>query len=250
MVRDDAVRVDGAALSGRDRERYVAAMFDKIAGPYDRLNRLISLGRDEGWRRLAVRMAGVAPGQRVADLGCGTGDFIRAALPALGGRGDVVGIDLAPGMLAVARAKIDPVRGQVGVELRQGSAEETGLHDRSVDVVSMGWVIRNLGDRARVYREVLRVLKPGGRLVSLDTSKPASAIMRAGFAVWLRTVMPVLVRLSGGDREAYRYLADSTRRFLTARELATELEAAGFAPVETRSLMGGSIAIHVGRKRE
>jgi demethylmenaquinone methyltransferase/2-methoxy-6-polyprenyl-1,4-benzoquinol methylase len=243
MVSQPA-QVDGAALGGRDREAYVARLFDKIAGPYDRLNRLISLGRDRSWRRLAVQMAGVAPGNSVADLGCGTGDFILAALPALEGRGTVVGIDLAANMLEVARAKVEPVRGAVPVELRCGNAAETGLPDGWADVVLMGWVVRNLGDRRASYSEMLRVLKPGGRFVCLDSSKPESAVMRAGFGAYLHGVMPLVVRLCGGDRDAYRYLTASTERFLTARELAAELRAAGFQDVTHRSLMGGAMAIH------
>jgi demethylmenaquinone methyltransferase / 2-methoxy-6-polyprenyl-1,4-benzoquinol methylase len=244
MASDRAAAVDGAALSGRDREAYVARLFDKIAGPYDRLNRLISLGRDKSWRRLAIEMAGVVPGANVLDLGCGTGDFILAALPALAGRGSVIGLDLAPNMLEVARAKIEPVSAGAAVELRCGNAAATGVPDGWADVITMGWVVRNLGDRPASYSEMLRVLKPGGRFVSLDSSKPASAFMRAGFAAYLRGVMPLVVRLCGGDRDAYRYLADSTDRFLTARELADELRAAGFADVSFRSLMGGAMAIH------
>jgi demethylmenaquinone methyltransferase/2-methoxy-6-polyprenyl-1,4-benzoquinol methylase len=234
MVSEPAT-VDGAALSGRDREAYVARLFDKIALPYDRLNRLISLGRDRGWRRRAIDMAGVAQGARMLDLGCGTGDFILAALPAFQGHGTVVGVDLAPNMLDVARAKVEP---------RCGNATETGLPDAWADVVTMGWVVRNLGDRRASYAEVLRVLKPGGRFVCLDSSKPASAFMRAGFAAYLRGVMPVVVRLCGGDRDAYRYLASSTERFLTARELSDELRASGFSEVTHRPLMGGTMAIH------
>jgi ubiquinone/menaquinone biosynthesis methyltransferase len=237
-------QVDGAALGGHDREAYVARLFDKIAGPYDRLNRLISLGRDGAWRRLAIAMAGVMPGANLLDLGCGTGDFILAALPALQGRGHVVGLDLAANMLEIARAKIEQARGGVAVDLRCGNASATGMPDGWADVVTMGWVVRNLGDRRASYAEMLRVLKPGGRFVCLDSSKPESAILRAGFGVYLRGVMPLVVRLCGGDRDAYRYLADSTERFLTARELADELRAAGFSEVTHRSLMGGAMAIH------
>ena len=198
-------------------------MFDKIAAPYDRLNRLISLGRDRAWRATAVRMAGIGPGARVVDVGCGTGDFILAALEAMRGEGRVVGLDLAPKMVEIARQKTARIPGGASVELRTGNAAATGVPDGWADAVTMGWVVRNLGDRRASYDEVMRVLKPGGRFVSLDSSRPASAFMRAGFSVYLHGVMPVLVRLCGGDREAYRYLAASTERFLTAKELAAEL---------------------------
>src|SRR5262245_22647377 len=129
MDRVGKASADGALLSGRDREVYVGGMFDRIAGPYDRLNRLLSLGRDRRWRRIAIESAGVSPGATVLDLGCGTGDFILAALGRLGGRGRVVGIDLAPAMIEIARRKIDPVRGATDVDLRVGAADATGLPD-------------------------------------------------------------------------------------------------------------------------
>jgi demethylmenaquinone methyltransferase / 2-methoxy-6-polyprenyl-1,4-benzoquinol methylase len=248
MVRASSPEAGGAALTGREREAYVGAMFDKIAAPYDRLNRLISLGRDGAWRATAVRMAGIGPGARVVDVGCGTGDFILAALEAMRGEGSVVGLDLAPNMVEIARQKTARAPGGASVEIRTGNAAATGVPDRWADAVTMGWVVRNLGDRHASYSEVMRVLKPGGRFVCLETSRPSSAVMRAGLAVWLHGVMPVLVRLSGGDREAYRYLAASTERFLTANELAAELSSAGFASVAFKKLMGGAIAIHVATK--
>jgi demethylmenaquinone methyltransferase/2-methoxy-6-polyprenyl-1,4-benzoquinol methylase len=247
-MSEKAASVDGAALSGREREVYVGGLFQRIAGPYDRLNGLISLGRDQAWRRAAIRLAGVGPGSRVLDLGCGTGDFLLAALPALQGRGDLVGIDLAPAMIERAREKIGAPPG-VRVELRCGNACETGVADGWADVVTMGWVVRNLGDRARAYAEILRVLKPAGRFVCLEVSRPSSAIMRGGFAVYMRAVMPLLVRLCGGDARAYRYLTDSTAKFLGAEALATELWDAGFADVSYRTLMGGAMAIHRVLKR-
>lgn len=236
--------VDGAALVGAERERYVEGLFDRIARPYDDLNRLISWGRDLAWRRSALAAAGVVRGSRVADLGCGTGDFCVAAAEAVLPEGEVVGVDLSEGMLAVARPKLasfDAGR----VRVRRGAAQDTGLPDAWADVVTMGWVLRNVGDRPATYAEVRRVLKPGGRFAVLDCSRPASWFLRAGFSAYLHGVMPLVVRIRGGDRDAYRYLARSTDRFLTAAELSAELAAAGFRDVASRGMMGGAIALHV-----
>jgi len=236
--------VDGAALRGRERELYVEQMFNRIAEPYDDLNRVISMGRDQRWRRLVVDMGGIGPGQSVLDLGTGTGDLAEAARVRVGETGRVLGLDLSENMLAVARQKIAR-HGWSNVVVRRGNAEATEVPDASVDVVTMGWVLRNVGDRAATYREIRRVLKPGGRFVSLDMSKPESAFVRAGFHLYLRTLMPLFVRMQSGDGPAYRYLKRTTEEFLTARELAAEMRAGGFGHVDFRTLMLSTMAIHV-----
>lgn len=236
--------IDGAALTGAAREAYVERMFDGIAEPYDDLNRLISWGRDLQWRKDAIRLSGAVDGGSIVDLGCGTGDFTIEAAKTVGPRGSVVGVDLSEGMLSVARRKLARA-GLNQARVVKGNAQTTGLPEASADAVTMGWVIRNVGDRPAAYREIRRVLKPGGRLVVLDCSRPASGFVRFGFNLYLRLVMPLVVRLRGGDSSAYRYLADSTARFLTAAELSAELRTAGFKDVASRGYMLGTIALHV-----
>ena len=235
---------DGASLQGEAREAYVEAMFDRISAPYDRLNRIISLGRDPAWRRLAVKMGAIGPGSRVLDLGTGTGDLAEIIAETVGPEGRVLGLDLSEGMLSVARVKLKR-RGFAHASVRKGNARETGETADAWDAVTMGWVLRNVGDRPATYEEILRVLKPGGRLVVLDCSKPDNPIMRFGFWIYLRTVMPLLIRFLHGDGDAYRYLKESTEKFLTPNELTAELTRAGFSKVVCRKLMGGSMAIHV-----
>lgn len=234
----------GWELSGVDRERYVERMFDGIAKPYDRLNRVISLGRDRRWRAVAVEMSGVRPGDNVADVGCGTGDFSFDFARAVGQEGRVVGLDVSPGMLEVAAVK----RAEADVPwltLHRANASATGLPDGWADVVGMGWVLRNVGDRAPVYVELQRVLRPGGRFVCIDMSRPSNPVSRAGNWVYRHLVMPILARFAGGDRSAYRYLASSTDHFPDGPALAAELSAAGFTDVTWRPLMMGSLAVHV-----
>lgn len=234
---------DGWSLEGAAREDYVRRLFDRIAGPYDRLNRVISLGRDGAWRRLAVAASGAVSGSRVLDLGTGTGDLALEFARAVGPEGTVVGVDLSPEMLAVAEAK----RRRAGVSrlrLHRANAQATGLPDAWADAVSMGWVLRNVGDRAAVYAEVRRVLRPGGRFVCLDMSRPRGPLRRAGFHLFRHLALPLLARLAGGDLSAYRYLAGSTDRFPDAGSLAAELASAGFTAVSARPLMLGAIALH------
>ena len=233
----------GWELSGADKERFVERMFDDIAEPYDRLNRVISLGRDRRWRAVAVEMSGANPGQRVVDVGCGTGDLAMDFVQAVGAGGRVVGLDLSAGMLAVARGK---GRGISWLTLHRANASATGLTGGWADVVSMGWVLRNVGDRRPVYDEVQRVLKSGGRFVCLDMSRPRNPISRVGNWAYRHLALPVVARCCRADRNAYDYLANSTDRFPDGPKLAEELTAAGFRDVAWRPLMLGALAVHVG----
>jgi demethylmenaquinone methyltransferase / 2-methoxy-6-polyprenyl-1,4-benzoquinol methylase len=239
---------DGSILTGAERERFVTGLFDRIAQPYDRLNRLISLGRDLAWRRAALDCAAIAPGMSAVDLGCGTGDFFILLARRTGAGGRVVGIDLSPGMLERARAKAAAALPGIAVDLRLGGADTTGLPDASADVVTMGWVLRNVGDRAAVYREVLRILRPGGRFVALDMSQPDFAPLRWASRAYVGAIMPLAVRCAGGDALAYRYLARSTARFPRKAALAQEWRDAGFRNVRFRGFMAGNIALHAGER--
>jgi demethylmenaquinone methyltransferase/2-methoxy-6-polyprenyl-1,4-benzoquinol methylase len=245
MTRRTDPATGGARLAGRERETYVGGMFDRIAAPYDRLNRVISLGRDRAWRERLVAEAGCRPGSCVADLGSGTGDLALAfaAVPGV----QVVGLDLSAKMLERAMAKVRersvPLAGFV-----RGNARQIPLPDAWAQVVSMGWCLRNVGDRPDVYREVLRVLEPGGVFLNIDMSRPRRRIPRAGFFLYRHLVMPLLARLGGAEAGAYRYLATSTDRFPDGPALEQELRAAGFTDVSHRPLMTGAVAIHRARR--
>lgn len=241
-------KIDGSTLRGEERDAFAEALFDDIAGRYDRLNRVMSFGRDLAWRRQALRLAGVRAGSRAVDLGTGSGDFYLALRQAVGEPGKVTGIDVAENMLALARRKASARYPGEEHDLRRGFAHETGLPDASADVVAMGWVLRNVGDRPAVYREILRILKPGGVLVCVETSQPHSAPARLGSQLYMRLVMLNLVALAGGDRARYKYLLTSTARFPDKPALAREFEQAGFTRVRYDGRMLGAIGIHIGHK--
>ncbi len=240
--------VDGASLSGKERERFAAQMFDNLAPKYVRLNRLISWGADDRWRTQAIAAAKITPGCTVLDLGTGTGDLYIPAYSAAQPGGQVIGLDISANMLAVADERIRAAYPGVPPQLHVRSAAATELPDASVDVVLMGWVLRNVGDRPAAYREILRVLKPGGRFVCVETSRPGFWPFRAGNYVYCSFVMPNIVRFMGGDRASYEYLAKTTVNFPRRHALSAEWTQSGFRDVHSQPLMLGSIALHVGVK--
>jgi len=221
----------------------VRAMFASIARSYDLNNRVHSLWMDQLWRRHAVRAAGVRTGDVVVDLACGTGDLTEAFArrsPA----SKIIGIDYTPQMLDLARHKraargLAPDR----VEYRLGDVTALDLPDRSADVVSIAFGIRNVRDPARAVAEFARVLRPGGRLVILEFDRPSLAPVRwfnAFYAGWL---MPRTATLIARDRSgAYRYLPRSVETFMTRHELAALLGRRGFEVRESRPLSMGICA--------
>jgi demethylmenaquinone methyltransferase/2-methoxy-6-polyprenyl-1,4-benzoquinol methylase len=206
-------------------------MFDRVAPRYDRMNRIISLGLDQRWRRRTVDALRLDPGARVLDLACGTGDLCRDV--AADGA-DVVGIDYSAGMLAVARTDAPLVR---------GDAAALPLRSGAFDGITCGFALRNFVDLATVFGECARVLRNGGRLAALDATVPTNPIMRAGNAVWFRGAVPLLGRVIGHDAEAYRYLPKSTAYLPPIGDLLAVVRRAGFIDVGHSSLMGGSVLL-------
>ncbi len=234
-------------LKGDDRARFVQEMFTDIAPRYDLMNRLMTAGQDVAWRREAIRRARLAPGARVLDLGAGTGDLAREAArqqPAA----RVVAADFTLAMML--RAKEQRERGPAQAPFAWTAADARCLPfaDGAFDAVVSGFLMRNVGEVAPVLREQWRVLKPGGQIVVLDTTRPQRNAFWPFIWVHLHLVIPFVGGLVAGARNAYTYLPDSTEGFLRAEDLAGSLVAAGFKNVGFRRLMFGTVAIHWGEK--
>jgi demethylmenaquinone methyltransferase/2-methoxy-6-polyprenyl-1,4-benzoquinol methylase len=222
-----------------EKRAVVEAMFDRIARRYDRMNRVMTLGLDRRWRQQAIAGLALARGERVLDLGCGTGDLAEEAAR-VGAR--AVGIDLSAGMLAVARQ-----RGIAGLALVRGDALRLPLANGACDAAVSGFALRNLTAIAPALVECARVLRPGGRLALLEIDTPRSPWLRAGHRLWFHGVVPWVGRLLA-DRDAYSYLPSSAAYLPDEAGLRGVLAAAGFADVRKRRFAGGAVQILFARR--
>jgi demethylmenaquinone methyltransferase/2-methoxy-6-polyprenyl-1,4-benzoquinol methylase len=227
---------DGSLPQGAAKHDAVEGMFDRLAPRYDRMNRIISLGMDKGWRRRTVDALAAVAGGTVLDLACGTGDLCRD----LAARGYApVGLDFSAGMLAAAR---------VDAPLLRGDGASLPIATGSIDGITCGFALRNFVDLDAVFAECARVLRAGGRFAALDATVPTNPILRAGNAVWFRGAVPVLGRVVARDADAYRYLPKSTAYLPAAPELEARVRAAGFRDVRHTTLTGGSVLLLTGTR--
>jgi demethylmenaquinone methyltransferase/2-methoxy-6-polyprenyl-1,4-benzoquinol methylase len=215
----------------------VRSMFDRIAPVYDVMNRLMTAGLDQRWRRLAAR-AVVRAGDDVLDACCGTGDLAIAAQAA---GGTVTGLDFSEPMLERARRK-DPT-----IEWIRGDLLELPFADASFDAATVGFGVRNVADLERALAELRRVLRPGGRLAILEITRPRGPL-QLFYRLWFDLLIPLAGRILPGGK-AYTYLPASVRRFPAPDALSALLEAHGFGDVAYRRLGGGIVALHTGMAR-
>ncbi|MEM7230045.1 MAG: bifunctional demethylmenaquinone methyltransferase/2-methoxy-6-polyprenyl-1,4-benzoquinol methylase UbiE [Planctomycetota bacterium] len=236
--------------AAHDKAQRVQQMFGSIAGSYDLNNRVHSLGRDQAWRRAAVRMAEVTSTDHVLDVACGTGDLTEAfanARPAT-----VVGLDFTAPMLDIAREKWsrhadDSMPAPTYIE---GDAMALPQDNASVDVVSIAFGIRNVAEPDRAFAEFRRVLRPGGRLIVLEFDEPRFALARFGHRLYTHHIMPRTASLIARDRSgAYRYLPRSIDTFMNRDAMKAALLEAGFDSVRQRSMTFGTVTISRGDVR-
>jgi demethylmenaquinone methyltransferase/2-methoxy-6-polyprenyl-1,4-benzoquinol methylase len=220
----------------------VAGMFDRIAPVYDRLNTVMTVGADGRWRRLAVEAAAVGPGASAVDVACGTGKLTAALAGAVAPEGRVVGVDLSPGMLDRARATFGALP---GVSFVLGDALALPFEAGGFDAATIAFGMRNLADFEAGFRELARVVRPGGRVVCLELTMPRPRWWGRLFQAGFHRAAPLLGGLAGVP-DAYRYLPTSLEGFPDAPALARTMRAAGLVDVHVRRLGLASVALHVG----
>jgi demethylmenaquinone methyltransferase/2-methoxy-6-polyprenyl-1,4-benzoquinol methylase len=229
--------VSRASLDKRPDE--VAAMFDDVAQRYDLTNDVLSLGQDRRWRRAVVQAVDARPGERVLDLAAGTGTssqpFVRAGA-------DVVPTDFSLGMLRVGKAR------RPELPLVAGDATRLPFADCSFDVVTISFGLRNVVDTSAALREMLRVTRPGGRLLVCEFSRPVWPPFRLVYLNYLMRALPAVARRVSSDPESYVYLAESIRAWPDQAQLAGAIAQAGWERVGWRDLTGGVVALHRARR--
>lgn len=226
----------------------VANVFHSVAARYDLMNDLMSGGVHRLWKRFTIELSGVRPGHRVLDIAGGTGDLAAKFSRLVGESGSVVLADINESMLRVGRDKLIDHGVQGNLEYVQADAQALPFPDDHFDCVSIAFGLRNVTDKDLALREMLRVLKPGGRLLVLEFSKPGNELLGKAYDQYSFRVLPLMGKLVAGDSDSYQYLAESIRVHPDQETLLGMLEDAGFVNCEYHNLTGGVVALHRGFK--
>jgi demethylmenaquinone methyltransferase/2-methoxy-6-polyprenyl-1,4-benzoquinol methylase len=227
---------------------YVQRLFARIARIYDPMNRLMSFGLDQRWRIFAARQLALRSGELGLDLGVGTADLSIAVVRNSEPGTRMIGMDITPEMLELGRVKVSRLGLQDQIELRVGDAEQIDLPDNSVDGCCSAFTVRNLSDIRQGFREMLRVARPGGRIVCLEISHPPGKIFGSFFHFYFYKLAPLFGTIIGKAFEEYNYLPQSLTNFPDAPALQAIMEEAGWSDVHFYRLSGGMVAVHVGTK--
>lgn len=226
----------------------IEGMFDNIAKDYDSLNHIMSLSIDKIWRRKAIkRIKDACEAPRVLDVACGTGDFSIAIAKAVK-KGDVIGVDISKEMLEVMRQKVLKNKLESIISQEVGDGEALRFPDGSFDRVVNAFGIRNFENREKGLQEALRVLKPGGRLVILELSRPQNKIIRWFYDLYFLHILPIIGGKVSGDKAAYAYLPASVKAFPGKKEFTDELRRAGFVNITHRAFTFGICRMYTGEK--
>jgi demethylmenaquinone methyltransferase/2-methoxy-6-polyprenyl-1,4-benzoquinol methylase len=231
-----------------EKVRKVAGVFHSVAGKYDLMNDLMSMGVHRLWKRYTIEMSGVRGGQRVLDIAGGTGDLAAKFSALVGESGEVVLADINDSMLQVGRERLVDRGILKNVDYVQANAECLPFPDNYFDCITIAFGLRNVTDKDAALRSMQRVLKPGGRLLVLEFSKPVAPGLSSLYDAYSFKLLPLMGKLVANDAESYRYLAESIRMHPAQEELLAMMQAAGLERCEYFNLTGGIVALHRGYK--
>jgi demethylmenaquinone methyltransferase/2-methoxy-6-polyprenyl-1,4-benzoquinol methylase len=248
IMRAERVSFGYRRVSPEEKKRLVSAQFDAIAATYDLADTVLSAGRDARWRRKAIALLGLRPGETVLDLCGGTADLSLLAAAKAGPDGRVIVCDFNPAMMEAGRAKARRSSAGGRVRFLRGDAERLALAAASVDAVTVGFGLRNFVSPAAGLSEIHRVLRPRGRLLILEFSVPPGRIGRGLYHFYSFRLMPLIARLICGTGGPHRYLAESIREFPPPDEVAAMIEEAGFSGVASQPVTGGIAVIYTASK--
>ncbi|WP_043769301.1 bifunctional demethylmenaquinone methyltransferase/2-methoxy-6-polyprenyl-1,4-benzoquinol methylase UbiE [Algiphilus aromaticivorans] len=244
--RSDTIHFGFQEVPVREKARRVGAVFSSVASNYDVMNDLMSMGVHRVWKRFTIDLADVRAGETVLDLAGGTGDLARDFARRVGRDGLVLLSDINAEMLEEGRRRLQDEGVVESIDYVQANAECLPLADSSLDCITMAFGLRNVTDKAAALASMYRCLKPGGRLLVLEFSKPLSPAFSRVYDAYSFSVLPLLGRYVARDEAAYRYLAESIRKHPDQDTLKGMMETAGFARVQVYNLTGGVVAVHRG----
>ena len=236
------------------KEDYVKDVFEEIAEYYDKMNDIMSIGMVKGWHKFMFKKAGDITGAKVCDVGCGTGEIAFMAAERVGPEGDVIGVDLTPGMLRIAEKKMESLDLPKKVDFREGDALNMEFEDNTFDLVTSGYMLRNVTNIQRAVDEMYRILKPGAIVVVAELSKPKNPVIKLGHKIYLKLVIPRFGRRYdkgkkiGGKQAAYDWLTSSLEGFPYGNDMVEIFKKAGFSDARYYSKSMGAVNIYVGHK--
>lgn len=230
----------------KSKEEHVHEVFEHISGSYDKMNSVISFQLHTKWRDDTMKRMDVQPGSKALDVCCGTADWTIALADAVGVHGEVKGLDFSKNMLKVGETKVKPYP---QIELLHGNAMELPFEDNTFDYVTIGFGLRNVPDYLQVLKEMNRVVKPGGKVVCLETSQSEIPVYRQLFRFYFKYIMPLFGKFFAKSYKEYSWLQESANDFPGMKKLATMFEEAGLEKVSYKSYSGGAAAMHMGFKK-
>ena len=235
-------------IDAKAKESMVAGVFHSVAQQYDIMNDLMSFGIHRLWKRFTIDASGVRPGNKVLDLAGGTGDLTAKFSQLVGKEGKVVLADINSSMLNVGRDKLRDKGLVQNIEYVQANAEALPFEENTFDVVTIAFGLRNVTDKDKALRSIFSVLKPGGRLLVLEFSKPEHELLNKAYDFYSFNILPKMGELVAKDGDSYQYLAESIRMHPNQETLLSMMNDAGFEQTSYKNLTGGIVALHKGFK--